>query len=1137
MTSSTRQNSLLVAEDWKKIYTTFREADFQSYDFETLRKSMIDYLRLYYPEDFNDFIESSEYIALIDLIAFMGQSLAFRTDLNARENFLDTAERRDSILKLARLVNYSPKRSTSASGLLKITSASTTEVLFDSNGINLSNLVVSWNDTTNSNWQEQIQLVLNATLLNSQTIGKPGNSQVINGIKTDEYTVNITSNTIPVYPFTAAVNGAGTQFEVVSATTINQSYIYEVNPKPTGKFNFLYRNDNQGNASNNTGFFLYFKQGSLQSVDFNLAESVPNRVLNVGYNNINNTDIWLYNLTATNVENNLWKSVPTVAGTNIIYNKTTDRNLYQVNTKAGDQIDLVFGDGSFSNIPQGPYRIRFRTSNAQTYKITPDEMQGVTISLNYVSRAGNLETLTVRANLTYSVTNATGSESLTDIKLKAPQQYYTQGRMITGEDYNIVPYTAFNNILKVKAVNRTSSGVSRFLDINDSTGKYSSTNIFGEDGYLYKEAFIDQLKFTSISSANIKQIVEDDLTTVLASKEILHFFYDKNNFTRHSCPNTNWSLVSLNTNGSTGYFTNPTSTTPLAALQLGYTTSATQQYIRLGAILKFKAPTGSYFNAQNQIVVGTPSNIGDKMFIYASVRQVIGDGTNGGSFTFVNGQGPVTLSQKVPTGAIIADYGIIPVFKNSLPQTLIQDIVNRISALTSFGLRYDLITEGWTIIEDHNLDIANSFSIASSGTTSDSSWVVRFKYSINVGYTLYWRGLRYIFESAAETKFYFDEKVKIYDSKTATIIQDQIKVLKINTGPDTLQPLGIDYSWFIYKNIVDVDGYENQNKVLVTYTDTNVDGIPDNPDVFDIIVNPDNIVFFEQQINYDSFILYVPVNLTLTPIQLYSTLTELQTHLSEFLPGQIFYTSSENAFWVLNTNGVTVTRVYNYIANVGRGNLYFQYRHNSPSYRRIDPSPNNIIDLYMLTNTYSTDYGNWIRDTTNTLVEPDMPTTDELKLEYSSLENYKAISDTIIFNSAKFKPLFGAKAVPSLQAIFKVVKNVAFNTSDNDIKSSVTNAINTYFAVENWDFGETFYFSELSAYLHTALSPNVSSIIIVPTAPSSLFGSLYQINAESNEILTSAATIDNVEIISAITAAQINANFAGVNSSITFGTT
>ena len=71
---------------------------------------MISYLRKQFREDFNDFVESSEYIALIDLIAFFGQSLAYRQDLNARENFLETAQRRDSILRLANLLAYQPKR-------------------------------------------------------------------------------------------------------------------------------------------------------------------------------------------------------------------------------------------------------------------------------------------------------------------------------------------------------------------------------------------------------------------------------------------------------------------------------------------------------------------------------------------------------------------------------------------------------------------------------------------------------------------------------------------------------------------------------------------------------------------------------------------------------------------------------------------------------------------------------------------------------------------------------------------------------------------------------------------------------------------------------------------------------------------
>ena len=95
MATSSRQTALFGVNDWQAIYQTFREADFKSYDYETLRKSFIDYLRAYYPETFNDYIDSSEFIALMDMIAFMGQGIAFRNDLNTREtvfsiNFLFT---------------------------------------------------------------------------------------------------------------------------------------------------------------------------------------------------------------------------------------------------------------------------------------------------------------------------------------------------------------------------------------------------------------------------------------------------------------------------------------------------------------------------------------------------------------------------------------------------------------------------------------------------------------------------------------------------------------------------------------------------------------------------------------------------------------------------------------------------------------------------------------------------------------------------------------------------------------------------------------------------------------------------------------------------------------------------------------
>jgi hypothetical protein len=331
-----------------------------------------------------------------------------------------------------------------------------------------------------------------------------------------------------------------------------------------------------------------------------------------------------------------------------------------------------------------------------------------------------------------------------------------------------------------------------------------------------------------------------------------------------------------------------------------------------------------------------------------------------------------------------------------------------------------------------------------------------------------------------------------------------------------------------------VDGYVDINKILLTFSDSDNDGIPDNPELFDLIVNPtvntDNkYVYFKQTVGYDNFAVQEPVDNT-TVVSIYSSLRDVQISATLYQNGQLFYISTDNKFYKLSVNGAVYNLVEQtgingtdfYTAKFGRQSLYFQYRHNSPNNRRIDPSPNNIIDLYIMTQQYAIDYVAWAQDITGTIVEPTAPSSEELETNYSTLDNYKAISDTIIYNPAAFKPLFGSKADPTLQAQFKVVKNPNVVVSDNDIKTSVIAAINQYFDISNWDFGETFYFSELAAYLHVQLVPKISSIIIVPANQSEVFGSLMQVNANINEIITSCATVNDVKIITAITAAQIN---------------
>jgi len=217
----------------------------------------------------------------------------------------------------------------------------------------------------------------------------------------------------------------------------------------------------------------------------------------------------------------------------------------------------------------------------------------------------------------------------------------------------------------------------------------------------------------------------------------------------------------------------------------------------------------------------------------------------------------------------------------------------------------------------------------------------------------------------------------------------------------------------------------------------------------------------------------------------------------------------------------TLTQTYEYQAKVGRQNLYFQYRHNSPLTNRIDPGSTNIIDLYIVTNSYYTSYINWLQDTTGTVSEPTAPTIDDLNTAYQGLQNYKMISDNMILNTVDFQPLFGQKAEPALRATIKVIRSGNSTASVSTIKNLVVANMNAYFNLDNWNFGDTFYFSELSAYIHQNIGDVVSSVVLVPLDPQKSFGDLYEIRSAPNQIFVNGATVNDVEVITALTSTNL----------------
>jgi hypothetical protein len=475
MTTTTRQNNLILAEDWTRIYQTFKNADFKSYDFENLRRVMVAYIKENYPEDFNDFIESSEFIALIDLIAFLGQSLAFRIDLNSRENFIELADRKESVLRLARMLAYNAKRNQAASGLLKFESVNTTEDLIDSNGTNLARQSIVWNDPSNANWYEQFIQVLNAAMIENVEFGKDQANKIIDGIRTEQYRLNSLSTGVPAFSFSKIAGGRNTTFEILSTGIGSEEFIFEEAPLPGRQVGFVYRQDGKGTASINTGFFMIFKQGSLESADFSITAPTPNEIVSITTQNINDSDVWLYSINSSKFISDQWTSVGSVVGNNIVYNSlnSNQRNVYSIITQSDDAIDLQFSDGVYGNLPQGDFRVYYRVSNGYSYVIPPNDMKNISVSVPYVNARGIQHTLTISLGLEYTVENSSPSETIESIRAKAPAVYYTQNRMITGEDYNLAPLSSSQEVLKVKAINRTSSGISRSFDIIDASGKSS----------------------------------------------------------------------------------------------------------------------------------------------------------------------------------------------------------------------------------------------------------------------------------------------------------------------------------------------------------------------------------------------------------------------------------------------------------------------------------------------------------------------------------------------------------------------------------------------------------------------------------------------------------------------------------------
>jgi hypothetical protein len=1209
-TQQVRQSQLFAAQDWQVIYTAYTQINFSSYDFSTIRTAMINYIRLNYPESFNDWIESSEFVAIIDLLAYLGQSLAFRMDLNTRENFLETATRRDSIFKLARMLGYHPQRSIPASGLIQITSVITDQPVIDPDGNNLQNIPINWNDLNNPNWYEQFILVINATLNSTNTFGNPTHKGSVNGIPTEIYEMNNTSIPTSVLPFTATAAGNTLLCELVnvnfnSGTTqniFNSGAFYEISPDPLNSWNIIYQNDGNGFSSPNTGFFLYFKQGTMQYQDYSCTDPIPNRIIDVNADNVNQTDVWVQLIDTNGLVQSQWTQVPAVTGNNIIYNSLANnvRNIYSVisrNVNGNDQISIRFADGTFGNVPVGIVRVWYRVSNNLTYQVTPADIKNQIFGFSYADNLNNFWNVAFTTNLQYTVTNAQSGETNEQIALSAPQTYYSQDRMVNGEDYNLLPL-AEAQILKVKAVNRFYSGQSRYLAINDPTGNYNNLNIICTDGIFYSETDLSTniilntpgINLNVVVNTQIQPMINGSFGDAIESVELEQFYYY--NYPKITVPSGYvWNTITSSTKSCTGAFF-----VGASAIQIGSyaPTNSFLQYLTKGSIIKFSSG------------------------VYASIVGIVGDGTGlnlTGSTTGVStganaGPGAVTLS--IPVTSSDIPIQIIPAFNTTLNQSSITAIATAMSAKKTFGIRYEQRgipnTQGtldyWIVIPTADLNSATTFSMTYAGdksnTNKDNSWLLLINWN-GSAWVAQSRAFRYIFESAGQNQFYFNTYSKSFNPTTGTINKDYVNILGTNptgqtdifqTSSSTLssgsykflvnsstgiQPgqivigngipvntnvvsvignsitvtkpisqsgtnvnlifypqasLGQDYLWQIVGQQIDPDGYANPSSVRVTMWQSNTVGTPDNPNEYNAIVNPSNsaslLLFWVKSTSSDGYQYWQPIQLPLS--QIFQDISQVPAIVIP--PGNSInsYWTQNKIVYVINQSkmlqyqstsktvaGTLVDVTSNYKVRIGRNNLSFLWVHYAPTDQRINPAVTNVIDMYVLTTSYDTSLRNWIATNGSLQTLPVPETSAQLAAKFSNLEQYAMMTDQMVWHPVSYVLLFGSQAAAELQADFVVVPVPGTTFTNNQIQSLVIQYINQYFSLRSWDFGDSFFFTEMAAYIHQNLATIVGSIVMRPVSSQAVFGDLFEIQVGPDQIPISCATVNNIQIVQSLT--------------------
>jgi len=739
--SQERTDNLFASESWTAVYTAFTNVSLKAYDFDTIREALLAYTVQTYPEKFNDFIASSEFIAILDLVAYMGHSLAFRLDMNTRENFMDTAERRASILQMAKTLGYNKTRPINAKGFMKITSITTDEDVFDNEGVSLAGKNVVWNDSNDIDWYENYISILNSSFSGTTKIQNPTSTLTISDVEHSVYNINEDATSKSVnYSFSSNINGKSRRFEAVSVELDTENTkIGEAEPNVTNKFTIINRNDNLGSASDRTGFFVYAVGGSLEYQDFIYNTKISNRIETINEINISNSDVWVQKIDSARTYVSSVTSIDNDTRETAIYNslRTGSGDIVSINSIDNNGIALHYPDGVFGNAASGNYRAWYRKVDNDNFSVNSNDIVNKIITIPYIGTDSRTYRLTLTMSSTLDFGENFAGETYTSVRRIAPRSYYSQDRMVNAQDYNVYPLSLGNNVItKLKSVNTSFAGNSRFYEMDDVLGHHSNLSVTGSDGSLFveDEAVSIPLSYNKLQGKS-DNFIRNELTKALKHPSLLNSYFHKNK--------SNNAVIIAQT----------TTYVPLSADGMKITTAA--------------APTSGVFVGDYVELLMTASG----KTIWADVKKVE---------TTTNADDTLTLNKFIPEiGTLI---NVVRGFRTKFTDTEITAIKAEVDSSTeqTFTLKYAVVSTVWEW---------KVHPVTSPPTIPSEAHIV-FNYNSGIRdnesqYTAKFTGKKIAFESRDQVKFFYGNTTDIIDNETNLSKRDKIFLNYLKEDPVT----------------------------------------------------------------------------------------------------------------------------------------------------------------------------------------------------------------------------------------------------------------------------------------------------------------------------------------------------------------